>query len=770
MRLKIGQEVDFHPTLRYFRHSRDSTITSVYDALIELITNADDSYHRLYVGQKRNKDGGDILIEHLEQRGDKPSTICVRDKAEGMDDEEMYRKLSQPGAYTSGAGDRGYMGRGSKDCTALGDLVYESVKGSRYFKCEITNRGKFRVLERRDANQADRRALGISHGNGTCVTLVLNKAVPLPRYKTLFEDLPWHYALRDILSAESQSVVRLRSMVDKGEAKQLVYRAPDAVLVVDEGFGIPGYAGAPARLRIWRSKELLDEYKIQFERFGIIVKGERAIYESGLLSDQLKADPNARRYFGRLECPYMDQLLRQYDEAYEARKPAPPNNPRLLLDPSRRWGLDRSHPFIEALLKLPSERLKALIAKDKEQEKSGQVEVASQETKSRLDRLAKLAARFLRQQLDELDEVSVGEEVDDTFAKQGFFIYPTYQVRVAVAKERTLTVYAVASLFKGDPEPVIVETDSPDAIEVCGSPLRLHPHKSRQDRLLGVLTIRGRSVADSVTLTAKCQGLPDAEALVQVVEDKVEDHVFGSPLEFERKEYELRLGSRKYLHLYAKYPELVGAETMVKVHCADPAKAAVIGRCVLTPVPGTNYAEGPVTVEGRTLKAKTSVTAEVSGQAASALLKIVDKHEQEHGAPIRIEIVPEKFGASRAMWADNDGKPNVLKIAARHRSLARYLGEKEPYPGQHTPHFRVLLAEIVAESVCMKALRAEARQRPFDFPWADLKDPHVIADDVLAKLHQRMGDFVADAHVIMLADRDIPQLHSATAKLPGDKS
>ena len=135
---------------------------------MELITNADDSYHDLFRDQKRSRDGGDILIEHLEQRKGQPSYIIVRDKAEGLDGKEMAEKLLEPGKYSSEAGDRGYMGRGAKDCSVLGDVLFESIKEDRYYRCKITQNLKF-VLEVDGAHATDaqRKQLGVSRGNGT---------------------------------------------------------------------------------------------------------------------------------------------------------------------------------------------------------------------------------------------------------------------------------------------------------------------------------------------------------------------------------------------------------------------------------------------------------------------------------------------------------------------------------------------------------------------------------------------------------------------------
>jgi hypothetical protein len=56
--MKLGVPVDVKVTLRHFDFSRQFAVRDIYDALVELITNSDDSYHRLYKKQLRNDDGG----------------------------------------------------------------------------------------------------------------------------------------------------------------------------------------------------------------------------------------------------------------------------------------------------------------------------------------------------------------------------------------------------------------------------------------------------------------------------------------------------------------------------------------------------------------------------------------------------------------------------------------------------------------------------------------------------------------------------------------
>ena len=57
MGIKEGQEIDIRVDKRYIEHVRDLAVTDVYDALVELITNADDSYNRQFIRNDRQSDG-----------------------------------------------------------------------------------------------------------------------------------------------------------------------------------------------------------------------------------------------------------------------------------------------------------------------------------------------------------------------------------------------------------------------------------------------------------------------------------------------------------------------------------------------------------------------------------------------------------------------------------------------------------------------------------------------------------------------------------------
>ena len=240
----------------------------------------------------------------------------------------------------------------------------------------------------------------------------------------------------------------------------------------------------------------------------------------------------------------------------------------------------------------------------------------------------------------------------------------------------------------------------------------------------------------------------------------MEDRAFGAPLEFEREDYRVRLNSQKTLRLFAKVREVVSHRAEVALSSHDGSTVSVRSRCVLEPVAGTNYALAECPVRGKRLKAKTVVRASVNGYEASAEVKVIERSEDRAGPRIQIELCNEDFGNFRAQWGDHEGRPNVLRIAGRHASLARYLGapgEGGNFPHQESPLYRVLLAEIVAEAVCRKSLRLEARERPWDFRWADLKDDFVISDTVVSQLKRRLREFLPIAHRAMVEPRDAKQ-------------
>ncbi len=668
--------------------------------------------------------------------------------------QEMIENFGDIGTRRSKSGDRGFMGRGAKDCTALGKMTIESINDEKYYKCELTTRPQLiPSINNKSVTLDIRRALGIEKGNGTVVTLEIKAEHRVPRIDTIVRDLPWHFALRDILSENSPTRVLVKNLNNpRVKPEKIVYRHPDGELVCDEKFEVPGYQNARAKLKIWKHPETFEDPPDKsFRRSGLIIKGERAIHEYSLLYPGFEKDQFALRYFGRLECNYIDTLLNKFDERLNKNEAHPPENPTLLIDPNRREGLIRGHPFTKALFQIPSERLKALIDKDKKESRSDKAEIGSKEIKDKLNALAKAASKFLIQQVEDLEELTVGDNVDEKdFTKRGVLIFPTY-LRVGIGEIRPLTFYVNRSLFDKVGQEVMVHCDD-NAVSVLDSPFKLRAHPKKTDRLIGTFRVMGEKVKDSIYIEANCPGIPVIGAIIQVVESRVEDHLFTQSLEFEHKSYHVKEGSTKTLKVFAQCPELVNQETEITINSSDTTSVPIIGRCHVAPVPGTNYALGEITIKGRRLiRDAANITASINGDKAITKVKVIQKAER--GVKIEIGLRDEDFGNFRALWAEHEGKPNLLLISAKHDSIRRYLkynSETNGWDGDKEPHFRVLLAEIVTESVCRKSLTLEAKTRAWEFKFADLKDDHVIADAVLAQLQKRVRSFAPIAHKIML--------------------
>ena len=186
------REIQVEP--RYQMQNADFAIRDVYDAAVELITNADDRYWWLKdePGSVPGERAGIIEIEVERRRKGQPDTFRVRDFADGMTSEDMDDKISRRGGLVSGMESgrnvRGTNSRGAKDIAALGDVTFESIKDARYHKCHL-HRNKFTPYHSEPVTEKVREALGIPEGTGTVVTIECQAAATkrMPQHKKLVE-------------------------------------------------------------------------------------------------------------------------------------------------------------------------------------------------------------------------------------------------------------------------------------------------------------------------------------------------------------------------------------------------------------------------------------------------------------------------------------------------------------------------------------------------------------------------------------------------------
>ena len=362
-KVEIPREWELRSGRRYKRQNMERAMRGKIErGLVELITNSDDSYRNLEDEGKQTS--GKIRIEIERRKMGQPSTVIVRDKAEGMDRVEMYQKLGGLGERTSGFEKgkprRGLHGRGARDVAAFGTVHFESIKEDEYNHLIIPPSLKCRFVEPhpRKVTSEIRKKLGIPKGNGTVVTIEVESRFRIPQHETLLKDFSRYYSLRDLFSNPRREV----TLVDLNKKREdpLRYKYPSGELVYDGEIVIPDYPKAKAHLVIYKHPTPFEQGTLTLApyREGILVKSAAAIHDCTYFG--LESEAVCWRLTGQLYCEYIDQLIREYDDREEA-NPDNPNHPannlQRLLDPFRD-GLILEHPFVRALYKKCKETLR----------------------------------------------------------------------------------------------------------------------------------------------------------------------------------------------------------------------------------------------------------------------------------------------------------------------------------------------------------------------------------------------------------------------------
>ncbi|MCX6497358.1 MAG: ATP-binding protein [Arthrobacter sp.] len=196
---------------------------SVEKALVELITNSDDSYARRQKADAERSEaegsdaegGGRIQVRY--ERHHAGAVLMVSDQAEGMSFEQAGRILSYGGAHSPlarGVGDgRGYFGRGLKQAIfGLGHGWIETIQDGRFTRIDVFRGENGGYLyddggEDRRAFPADYARLGVDEApaaSGTRVTVVVdNHRVRISQHSTLLQSLSNNFYLRAVLGRRS---------------------------------------------------------------------------------------------------------------------------------------------------------------------------------------------------------------------------------------------------------------------------------------------------------------------------------------------------------------------------------------------------------------------------------------------------------------------------------------------------------------------------------------------------------------------------------------
>ena len=727
--MKKLESKDFRYNRRYRLQNAKLSIRDIYDVVIELVTNADDRYEVLEVP-------GKIEIEVERHRGGKGSIVRVRDFADGMTSSVMDEKLQAYGDRISGLEKglsvRGTNSRGAKDIAALGPASFESIPGDGYFhRCDIHQ--KFTPYRSEVLTANHRQSVGILDGTGTLVTVRLDSGVKVPIHEKLVADVSLLVALRDVIANPRRTIVvkdLTKNRVDELHAPVL-----DGNVRIETTFEIPGYSGATAKLVIKRGHKQFERERPRFRAGGITVKAKHAIHEATLFDTKLEVDPHAAWFSGRLVCPYIDQLWNELDDANERGDENNPKNPFPIVDPLRNEGLVREHPFVKALFGEALKRLRPLVDTERQQAEGQRAQIESKETRKRLNKLESAAARFIEDKVedDEADRDPNKGDLSTKLKEKGYTLNPPFAQLVRGHSTKfwlNIRQDAYPEFQIGSDVHIKCLTDDlVSSKSVCG----LEPHPTQENVLRAVWSVTAKQATPATGLRVRIGSIVD-EVIIEVFESEADRYRHVTELGFSRKQYQvLTDNKRKSVVLMAPITQ-VPVATPFEAECSS-ADFEISGNQTLMPSKTTRIARCAFSVRTNKVGATGVLVVKINGQQASVKLVGVEPK----GSGISIKLVDSDFVNQRYRW-----RSNVLEIASRHPSLRRYLGTSSSgFPGQEKPHFRILLAEIVADAVCSRII--ERREATGQY-----EDEDVDWNFFYAEYSKLLTEFLPSAHSLQL--------------------
>ncbi len=332
---------------------------SIEKALVELVTNSDDSYSRL------EREGiipaGSIRITY--ERHQNGAVLTVSDQAEGMSFKRIRSVLSYGGAHSlmarGEASGRGYFGRGLKQAIyGLGHGWIESLHDGMIARVDLfrAEDGSYMYDDwdrDRTAVEKDFQRLHIPPGgNGTRVTIVVeNQQANIPYFASLVKAIGSNIYLRDLLQRRYVELVNINESKNKEASVQLKYVEPETeVLIGPEAEGLFTYQGQEYGFKLTLKKSESAELILKGDERtnGLLVVAGSAVldcqffkYENQLGTEFL---------FGTVLCPGLADMLAK--------------GHAIISD--EREGLNVKDPFVAAFSEAVSDMIAAAVSKEQQ--------------------------------------------------------------------------------------------------------------------------------------------------------------------------------------------------------------------------------------------------------------------------------------------------------------------------------------------------------------------------------------------------------------------
>lgn len=708
----------------------------VVRALVEMITNASDSYTRLE--HHRVAVDGVIEVATERLRSGEYNRIIVRDHAEGMRKSALYSRILLAGGRTSEVTDRGVLGRGAKDIAFFGKAVFESISDGFFSHVLVHDTYDYEALDERPATRGDYERLGVPpNGSGTQVTLyVRRRQHSIPQHGNLVRRLSDNVQLRGIMTSDARSVT-LGDLVRGGAPDPLRYRLPyPRSKIKSVEISIEGVPEATGTLVIYKSAEPLEGVGSMERHSGVVIDDGSGIHEATYFG--LESRAGALSFSGWLTCPYIRTLQNRWDDATTAGKSTDdPNNPIPIISRTR-TGISRDHPFTTKLAAFVERQLRPLIEEEEalQAKQAGQV---SEDTRRRLRRVAKDLGAKMAEVMKrlEVEYKHEGSEEPSQSTPVALRVVPP-RAYLAPESQQTFSIHAWPEAWGNEqPEPWTATIYAADegVASLSATEVQLEPDPRDARRRRGVFQVTAGTTEDATLIEIRLGGLSE----IVEVEVAAEDATVPMPtrLMFSQASYRARIGKPKHLALMAPATSVERAgTTQVKLtttheEISVPATATLELRDAGD---GRSWYETEFSALAATT-ANGRVRATLGDEAAVCA---VSTAEEEGQLPFDIDpqpAIPRYGSQGRADWISPKGV-RTLRIFAYHPSLRPYFGER--LVNQESREARIMLAEVVAHELAMWTLAQ-----------ADLKAAGGLSRDAetyRSRLNEIANEYLTVAH------------------------
>lgn len=730
------------------KHQRDLAMPTIFEALLEIITNSDDAYESLNNNSLNYL--GDVRIEY--DRGGKknPTILRVKDKAVGMDFDQMKNKLMTYHKKTSTTS-RSFFGRGLRDVTALGDVKVSSIKDGLYSELIMyQDLNVDAIAKNAKPTRDDTKYLGTKK-HGTTIEVVIpagSKSQYNPQVETIIKQLPRHYALSRILHSKNKTL-NLNIVSDKEDTK-LVHIEPDGELVYENKIEIPKYKTF-SKFKLFKLKNLVDEnYPEAFRTTGISVFGRKTCFQKNFLDKNIDREPLAHRYYGYLECEHIDKLMHEWHENATKNKKQDALNETFILNPTRIEGIKKDHPFAVELFKEPIKILNKFINQDKKS-------TTSNEKDEKLSKLVDEMMKDCADLLEDIDRDESGGENQGSLGLQEWRAIPS-GIKLKVGEEKKISIYTFESnLNKGKTLELFIPEKNKEFLEIKSSTVEMVPTKNDPKKYVAVFNLVGKS-EKIIEASFRYDKQVKTQAKIEVYLDK--NREFKNDIEFEKKVYNVVRDKNRNLKIFAKYPEIINEKNLeLKIISNQVDQIKIKPTCKFKIVENTNYAVGEIIVKGLKLESESKVEVTNDIVSDNCIINVVDK-EEDNKNPFTWDIDKYDLGPNRAAWDTTNS--NLLKISSKHETIKKYLGsENKPYPYSESALFRVLCVEILAEKFAEKRVDLIALNNPIEYSdVVNYNKPHEILQQASVYFEKAKIKFLEKLHRNFIKEEEIKKLNS----------